>query len=185
MQRTCKLRDLALKLSFHIPSVIRYLGQDYMGDHLPRSNLLQKLKPLIAQELFININRVLHQGSPAKLFGYSSHAKFMEYKRYGNHASVNKDVQRTLVSLNKEERNPFALAFPNWLARFIPHLHLTPRGLVTIPGKKDRLIFDDSFAIQPTSEYVNKWTSKQNEPPLVFPVALTNHLKRIYNIRIA
>ena len=55
---------------------------------------------------------------------------------------------------------------------------------MTIPGKKDRLIFDGSFALHPHSGYVNKWTCKHNEPPLVFPAALTNHLRRIYNLRI-
>ena len=102
MQRTCLLRDLTIKLRLHIPSVIRYLGQDYMGDHLPRSRLLYKLKPFIAPDLYSDIKRVLHQGSPAILNGHSSHANFMEYKQYGNHTSVNKDVPRTLTTLNKE-----------------------------------------------------------------------------------
>ena len=100
--RTCMLRDLALKLCCHIPSVIRYLGQDYMGVHLPRASLLHKLKDIVEPDLFDDIKRVLYQGSPAKLHGHSTRANFLEYKRYGNHASLTKDVDRSLVTLNKE-----------------------------------------------------------------------------------
>ena len=178
------MRDLALQLKLHIPSVIRYLGGDYVGDHLQRTQLLRRLRTLIPSTLYYNIKRVLTYGSPAKFDGYSTNTNFWEYKRYGNHASVTQHVDNTLSILNKEERNKVLLPLPNWLARFIPHLHITPSAIVIIPRKKDRLIFDASFQIHKHSTFVNQWTNKHNEPPLVFPMALTHHLRRIYNLRI-
>ena len=32
--------------------------------------------------------------------------------------------------MNKEDRNQFLIPLPNWLARFISHLHITPQGLL-------------------------------------------------------
>ena len=179
------LRDLSLQLKLHIPSVIRYLGEDYVGDHLPRRHLLKRLRPLVPHKLFNDIKRVLTYGSPAKFEGYSTNKNFWEYKRYGNHTSVTKKVENTLAIINKEDRNKFLLTFPNWLARFIPHLHITPSGLVVIPGKKGRLIFDASFRMHILSQFVNLWTHKNHEPPLVFPKALLKHLTRVYNLRIS
>ena len=185
VSRTIMLRDLVIRLRFRIPSVIRYLGQDYVGDHLSRTTLLKRIKPLVDSPLFKDIARALTQRSPALLKGESSSSNFWDYKRYGNHTSVTADIDRTIASINKEEHNRFLLTFSNWLARFIPHLHLTPSGLVVKLGKKDRLIFGASFAVHHNSEYVNNWTNKANESPLVFPKALLTHLTRIYNLRIS
>ena len=123
--RIILLRNLALMHRLHIPSVIRHLGNDYVGEHLPRAELLRRVKPMVDNNLYNDLKRVLTQGSPNILQGASTDSNFWEYKRYGNHTSVSKDIPRTLVSINKEERNRFLLAFPNWLARFIPHLHLS------------------------------------------------------------
>ena len=155
-----------------------------MGDNLPRTQLLNRLRILILRKLYNDIKRVLIYGSPDKFNGYSTNTNFWEYKLYGNHTSVTQHVENTLAIINKEERNKFLLAFPNWLVRFIPHLHITPIAIVIIPGKKDRLIFHASFQMHKQSIYVNQWTHKSNEPPLVFSKALTNHLRRIYNLRI-
>ena len=151
MERTLMLRDLAIGLNFHFPSVIRYLGHYYMGEHLPRKSLLTRVTPFLDDGLMTDLRRVLFKGSPAVLQGESSHANFWKYKRYSNHVSVTKDVKRTFCTLNKDDKNRFLLTFPNWLARFVPHLHLTPTGLVTIEGKKDRFVFDGTFAIDETA----------------------------------
>ena len=118
--------------------------------------------------------RFLMYGSPAKLEDYSSRVNFWEYKNYGNHTSVKTNVENTQAILNKEDKYKFMLSFPNWLTRFIPHLHITPSGLVIIPGGNDRFIFDGSFMKHADSQLVNLWTDKSNEPPLVFPKATSS-----------
>ena len=81
MKRTLMLRDLAIGLNFHLPSVIRYLGHDYMGEHLPRKSLLTRVTPFLDDGLMTDLRRVLFKGSPAVLQGQSSHANFWKYKR--------------------------------------------------------------------------------------------------------
>ena len=156
-----------------------------MGTHVPRESLLKTIKPLAPAKLYEDIKRVLYQGSPARLVGKSSHENFLQFKRYGNHPTITNNVDRTLTIINKEERNNFLFALPCWLSRFLPHLHLTPQGLVMIEGKKDRLVFDGSFKFAHDTESVNSWTHKQHEPPLVFPQSFVAHLQRIYNLRIS
>ena len=90
-----------------------------------------------------------------------------------------------MAIINKEERNCFLFPLPCWLDRFIPHMHLTPQGLVIVEGKNDRLVFNGSYRINAESTCVNQWTHKSNEPTLEFPQAFHNHLQRIYNLRLS
>ena len=76
------------------------------------------------------------------------------------------------------------MTLPNWLERFIPHLHLSPQGLIIKEGKKDRPVFDGSFLVIPHSKCVNSFATRDDEIPLKFQFAFSNHLKRIYNLRI-
>eukprot|EP00957_Ditylum_brightwellii_P108506 8276222-Ditylum_brightwellii.AAC.1 len=39
---------------------------------------------------------------------------------------------------NKEDRNCYLIPLPSWMTRFMPHLHVTPQGLIIKPGKNDR-----------------------------------------------
>ena len=64
---------------------------------------------------------------------------------YGNHQSVNHNLEKVMATMNKEDRKDHVLTFPAWLAMFIPHLMLTPNGFVIILGKNDRLVNDASF----------------------------------------
>ena len=37
--------------------------------------------------------------------------------------------------MNKEDINQYVLPLPNWIARFVNNLHLTPQGLLQKPKK--------------------------------------------------
>ena len=37
--------------------------------------------------------------------------------------------------MNKEDRNQYVLPLPNWIARFVKNLQLTPQGLLQKPKK--------------------------------------------------
>ena len=50
-----------------------------------------------------------------------------------------------LILKNKEDKNQYLIPILNWLARFIPNLHITPQGLLIKKGKNDRLVWDGSF----------------------------------------
>ena len=86
--------------------------------------------------------------------------------------------------MNKEERNNYVLPLPNWAARFIPHAFFTPNGLVTKPGKKDRLVFDSSFLIDWNSQPINAMVNPDDEPEVTYGRVLQDHINRIWNLRI-
>jgi len=87
-------------------------------------------------------------------------------------------------SLNKEERNNYTIPLPAWYARFIPHIHISPEGIIIKEGKKDRIIFDASFHVHYDSKSPNDWTSKYDEPDIFYGTALVRHLTQIWNLRI-
>eukprot|EP00957_Ditylum_brightwellii_P180347 13738866-Ditylum_brightwellii.AAC.1 len=60
--------------------------------------------------------------------------------------------------MNKEDRNCYLIPLPRWMTRFIPHLHVTPQGLIVKPGKNDRLVFDRSIKLNWNSHPVNSMT---------------------------
>ena len=86
--------------------------------------------------------------------------------------------------MNKEERNKFLGVFPSWLERFIPHVHLTPQGLIVKPRKKDRLVFDAAHLVSPSSICINDFTNVEDEIELQYGKTFERHLRSIYNLRI-
>ena len=76
------------------------------------------------------------------------------------------------------------MVLSNQLERFIPHLHLSLQGLIIKEGKKDRLVFDGSFLVNPHSKCTNSFATRDNEIPLKFQYNFYKHLKQIYNLRI-
>ena len=59
----------------------------------------------------------------------------------------------------KEHRNRFNIPLPNYIARCIPHLFITPHHALPHPGKPMRLLFDVSKRYTTTSTPVNMLTS--------------------------
>eukprot|EP00957_Ditylum_brightwellii_P031979 2424571-Ditylum_brightwellii.AAC.1 len=86
--------------------------------------------------------------------------------------------------MNKEDKHCYVILLPNWLARFIAHIHVTPQGLIIKPGKNDCLVFDGSNLQDWNSFPVNRMTHTKNISMVTFGQALTNHLIRIWNLRI-
>ena len=86
--------------------------------------------------------------------------------------------------MNKEERNKFVGVFPCWLERFLPHMYLTPQGLLVKPRKKDRLVFDAAYLASPSSICINNFTYPEDETEFQYRYTFKNHLKRIYNLRL-
>jgi hypothetical protein len=75
--------------------------------------------------------------------------------------------------MNKEDKQDYVLTFPAYIKDYIPNLWLTPNGLVQIPGKKDRVIFDASFRIHAHSRLYNSCVSNEHEPNIIFSGAWT------------
>ena len=62
------------------------------------------------------------------------------------------------------------LLYPRLLL-FIPHLHLTPQGMVDIdnPWKPEQPVFDSSFCPEIWCEAINDWVDKTTEGSFDFP----------------
>eukprot|EP00957_Ditylum_brightwellii_P059641 4527291-Ditylum_brightwellii.AAC.1 len=86
--------------------------------------------------------------------------------------------------MNKEDKHCYVILLPNWLARFIAHIHVTPQDLIIKPGKNDSLVFDGSNLQDWNSLPVNRVAHTKNDPMVTFDQALTNHLIKIWNLRI-
>ena len=70
--------------------------------------------------------------------------------------------------MNKEESNKFVGFLPSWLEKFIPHMHLTPQGLLVKPIKKYSLVFDAAFLTLPESAHINEFTKTEDEIDLEY-----------------
>eukprot|EP00957_Ditylum_brightwellii_P010895 825580-Ditylum_brightwellii.AAC.1 len=110
---------------------------------------------------------------------------FLTYWRYDNHSTLEKNVDKVRKVMNKEDRNYYLIPFPCWMPRFIPHIHVTPQGLIIKPEKNDRLVFDGSIKLKWDSKPVNSMTHVRFEPEVTFGQALPKHLVRIWNLRIS
>ena len=76
------------------------------------------------------------------------------------------------------------MVFRSWLARFIPDLHRNAIGMVTKPGKDDRLMIDLSNRVSATLTPINAMTDIRNEPLITNATAFVLFLIRLYNLRV-
>ena len=68
------------------------------------SHTLKWLKASNCVPQVINdIERTMTVGCLNKMNASSSHANFMEFFRYGNHTSIEKDLDKTMKTMNKED----------------------------------------------------------------------------------
>ena len=184
--RIKKLLAATFHYDMDIPTVIRFLGNNYTGEYKNSKNTIEILKKSKCDdEIVHDLERLFTLGAPNKLNASSSQQNFLEFFRYGNHSSIGRDKDKIAKAMNKEDRNQFVIPLPAWLARFIKNLHLTPQGLLTKPGKDDRLIWDGSFIPTWRSTSINMMLTHESEPRIVYGNTFTRHLESIWNLRIS
>lgn len=176
----------ALIHKFNPPSMIRSLRGNYVADYRDPHKILSYLKPIITSDVYEDLERILITGSPSLYHGHVTMAQRKINFDYGNHPSVLNNIEKVRKALNKEDRNKWVMVLPKWTARFIPHMITLPTGLVIKPGKNDRFIFDGSFRVCAEAAAAGiDFSSKQNEPEIIFGKSFLRHLIRIYNLRIS
>jgi len=89
-----------LHYDFRISSLIRYLGNNYTNAHLDPSLITRRLRSNTPPDVIAYVLRALTIGAPSRINGHSSSQNFWDYKRYGNHASINTN----LVTVRKNAR---------------------------------------------------------------------------------
>ena len=124
-----------------ISTLIRFLGGNYTGEYRDCNATIQALKDAKCnEEVISDLQRLLDKVCPNKMNASSTHETFMDFFRYGNHSSIDKDVEKTRKATNKEDRNQYLVPLPSWLTRFVYNLHVTPQGLLVKKGENDRLV---------------------------------------------
>ena len=183
--RIKKMLAATLQYDLDIPTLIRFLGGNYTGEYRNTKLTIQKLKESNCNAKVVkDLKRLLEVGCPNHMNASSSHNNFLDFLRYGNHSSIDKNIEKTTKAMNKEDKNQYLIPLPCWLARFIRNLHITPQGLVVKPGKNDRLIWDGSFIPNWQATCINMMLPKDTEPEIIYGTTFMKHLNAIWNLRI-
>ena len=171
----------------HAPDVMRFLGGTYTGEHRNINDIVATLTTYnIDPWLITQYVRATTVGCPNHFSADMSRENAMLHWREGNHPSVKKEIVNVVNTMAKEHRNRFNMPLPNYMARYIPHLFITPQHALTNPDKAMRLIFDASKRYTATSTPVNMLTSTRfgTEMKCLYGDTLTQLLERIYDLRI-
>eukprot|EP00957_Ditylum_brightwellii_P098485 7503013-Ditylum_brightwellii.AAC.1 len=123
-----------LHYDFHISSAIRYAGNNYTALYRDINWILNKIKSIVPPEIYDEVERVFKVGSPIKLVAASTRGNVLTYWRYGNHSTLEKNMDKVRKVMNKEDRICCLIPFPCWMIRFIPHIHVTSQGFIIKPG---------------------------------------------------
>ena len=171
---------------FHVEDTVRYIGGPHIGAHRNPDAIRKRLTAGVEPA---TLDRVISQfvyGAPKKVHGVSSNANFMEYFKYGNHSSCDIHKDKFKEVMLKDSRQGNTMLVDLRLLLFIPHLHLTPQGLVDVDNqwKSDRPVFDSSFRPEIWCNAINDWVDKTTEGQVYFPGSFTRLLSSIWNMRI-
>jgi len=129
----------------HAPDVMRFLGGTYTGKHRDINDIVATLTThnidpwLITQ--YVHPTTV---GCPNHFSADTSRENALLHWREGNHPSVKKELVNVVNTMAKKYRNRFNMSLHNHIARYIPHLFITPQHALPHPGKSLHLIFDAS-----------------------------------------
>ena len=180
--------DLRTAMLFHydldLAAVHRRTGGNHVGAHRNPEIILHQVKDLLDRRTFEHLRRILCDGCPSVFNEEASYEEYLEMYKYGNHKSVEMNLDKVMKTMNKEDRKDHVLTFPAWLTEFIPDLMLTATGFVMKQGKNDRLVFDASFLLSLISRPFNHRINMDDEPEIIFGEAWTKFLTWIYNLRI-
>ena len=184
----CRLSSAALfHCGFFVPSLVRWMGGPHTGAHRDLAQIRRNLTPSVDPELLNNVIQLFERGAPNACEGHSTNINFMEYFRYGNHASceANEDLFKE-VMVKDSKRGNTILVDP-CMTLFIPNLHVTPQAIVDVENvwKSPRPVFDSTWRPNIASFAINDWIDKITEGEVFFPGSFQRFLISVYNLRIS
>jgi hypothetical protein len=174
-----------LHYKFDVATLVRYLGGPHTGAHRPVDRILETIKQSVNSTTRAQLERILRVGSPTHMNSDSTSANFYRYLQHGNHKSALDNPDKMESVFVKDCRRGHALALDLRVLPFVPHLHLTPLGLVDVddPWKKPRPVFDSSYRAHWDSFAINDWAVLEEEPELRFPGSFLRFLIYLWNLR--
>ena len=95
-----------LQYELDIPTLIIYLGGNYTGEYRNSNETIRILKEANCDEQIIkDLQRLFEKGSSNYINASSTHQNFLDCFRYGNHSTIDSNLEKTLTTMNKEDRN--------------------------------------------------------------------------------
>jgi hypothetical protein len=183
--------DMRTAMLFHynldLAAVHRKTGGNHVAAHRTANPeiILQQVEGLMDRKNYDHLKRILIDGCPNVFNEEATYEQYREMYQYGNHKSVEQNLDKVMLTMNKEDRKDHVLTFPAFLAEFIQDLMLTAQGFVMLPGKNDRLVFDASFLLSLLTRPFNHMINMDDKPEIIFGGAWKKYLTWIYNLRIA
>ena len=164
--KTRMISACALRYNGDIATVLRCIGGSHVNQLIDPSSILAKLKPILADDVFEDVERILTKGVPALCNAKATQENFEAYLKYGNHKSVKENPKVSeSTTVIKQSKRGLTLMMNLALVHFTLNTHLIPQGLVDIlhhrRKPKTSLRWSEAYAI-------NDWTNKTNKPPLHF-----------------
>ena len=177
----------ALHYNGDIATVVRYIGGPHVNEHIDPTKLLAKLKPIVSNDVFDDVTRILTKGAPALCNAEASMENFEAYLKYGNHKSAKENPKVFESTVVKQSKRGLTLIMDPELVHFTLDTHLTPQGLVNIlhHRRKPRPVSDSSFRPWAGAHAINDWTNKVNEPALHFADAFQQFCIWMWNLAIS
>ena len=185
---SCMFTALLLHCDMSAPSAVRWMAGTHAGAHRDHAKMLSTLSTAgVDADVVSDLRRVYFDGAPACINAESTAANFGDCCNYGNHKTILEDIPKTKKAMTKDVRRGYNIVMDKRLALLIPHLHVTPMGMVDLDKiyKEPRPIFDSTFRVHPSSMAINDWVNPKDEPEIHFPKSFNHFCVWIYNLRIS
>ena len=170
-----------------VATVVRWIGGPHTNEHIDTQSTLTKLKPILTQDVYSDLKRILVMGAPALCNADATETNFQAYLKYGNHQSVKQNQSTFETTIIKQSKRGLTLIMDPNLIHFTLNAHLSPQGLVDAIHKrrKPRPLSDSSFRPWPGARGINDWTSKVKEPKLYFADSFQKFCTWHWNLAIS
>eukprot|EP00957_Ditylum_brightwellii_P089359 6803796-Ditylum_brightwellii.AAC.1 len=76
---------------------------------------MNQLRSVLSAHEFEELERVFRVGSPNKLVATSSRENALTYWQYGNHPTLEKNIEKVRKIMNKEDKNCYLIPLPCWM----------------------------------------------------------------------
>ena len=100
--RVKKMLAATLQYDLNIPTLNRFLGGNYTGEYRDSKQTIKALENAKCNNKIIeDLQRLLEKGSPNRMNASSTQKTFLDFSRYGNHTSIDKNREKTLKAMNE------------------------------------------------------------------------------------
>jgi hypothetical protein len=166
---TCALRCIFITI-LDLAAVHQKTRGNHVAAHRTKNPkiILQQVQGLMDRKNYDHLKRILVDGCPTVFRKEATYEQYWEMHQYGNHKSVEQNLEKVVLTMNKDDCKDHVLTFLAFLAEFIQDLMLMAQGFVMLPGKNDCLVFDALFLLSLLSQPFNHQININNKPEKIF-----------------